>query len=238
MDPSIPPRGAPDLAALITACIAGVDQLKAIRELNTRLAEIAGADEAAAPLLRAVGNLLDGVLAGSVSGVEQAMELVAESAVGLQAGRDGNRAESLPGHRLDLIERLDLMASGVTDVDLKSFAPSSMQGAAEPPLLTEREDGSRVELGRFDEQTSLPGKTTGDEPRTVGAIMDAMDSVLLRLARQVETVRSRTDAGQDRDLQRALAELSKTVRELEDLKAALARGSKESTALLRGRPGL
>ena len=73
------------MGALIKACIAGVDRPMAVRALNSRLAEIAGEDETATALLRAVENLLDGVLRGSVPAVERAMELVAESAAGLQA---------------------------------------------------------------------------------------------------------------------------------------------------------
>ncbi len=195
----------------------------AVRALNSRLAEIADADETATPLLRAVENLLDGVLRGSVSDVERAMELVAESAAELQA---------TPGDRLDLIERLDLMASGVMDVDLDSSAGSSVRD--EPPLLTEREDGSRVELGHFDEPSALARETTRDEPRTVGTIVEAMDAVVLRLSRQVEAARGRTGAGQDSELQRTLDELSETVRELEHLRDALAKWSEESAALLGG----
>jgi len=211
----------PDLDALIAACIVGVDRSAAIRELNDRLAQIAGADEIAAPLLRAVENLLDSVLAGGVSPVEPAMELVAQSAAGLQA-RDG------ADRHLDLIERLDLMASGVADVDLDSYAPAL--SAVEPPVLTERDDGSRVELGRFDEPFAGTRETTRDEPRTVGAIVEAMDAVVLRLSRQLEAVR----AGGDSDVQRTLDEISQTVRELKDLKDALAKWSKESAALLSG----
>lgn len=214
-------REAPDLDALITVCIAGVDRSAAIRELNKRLAQIAGADETAAPLLRSVENLLDGVLAGSVSPVEPAMELVAESAAGLRTAGGADR-------HLDLIERLDLMASGVTDVDLDSYAPVS--STAQPPVLTEREDGSRVELGRFDEPASGPREAMRDEPRTVGAIVEAMEAVILRLSRQLEAVR----AGGDSDMQRTLGEMSETVRELEDLKDALAKWSKESASLLSG----
>lgn len=216
----------PDLDTLIAACIAGVDRSAAIRELNSRLAQIAGADATAAPLLQAVENLLVGVLTGTVSSVEPAMELVAASAVGLESAGGSDR-------HLDLIERLDLMASGVIDVDLGSFVPAS--SSAEPPVLTEREDGSRVELGHFDER--LPGTrdTTRDEPRTVGAIVEGMDAVVLRLADQLETVRARTAAGRTSDAQRTLDELSATVRELEDLKDALAKWSKESAALLSGR---
>lgn len=235
MDPGSRSEGIPDLGALIAACVANVDRPVAIRALNSRLAEIAGADETATPLLRAVENLLDGVLRGGVSDVEGAMELVAESAAELQA---------TPGDRLDLVERLDLMASGVTDANLEEFAPSSKRGsdpspspAAEPPLLTEREDGSRVELGRFDESSALAREKTRDEPRTVGTIVDAMDAVVLRLSSQVETVRARTGAGQDSEVQRSLDELSETVRELEDLRDSLAKWSEESAALLgNGRP--
>ena len=216
---------APDLDVLIAACIAGVDRSTAIRELNNRLAQIAGLDDAAAPLVRAVQHLLDGVLAGSVAPVEPAMELVVESVAAIQAGADS--------HHLDLIERLDLLASGFTDAELDSFAPAS--SAAEPPVLTEREDGSRVELGRFDEPSARPRGTTGDQPRTVGAIVAAMDTVVLRLAQQLEAVRARTDARTDSEVQRALGEMSRAVRELEDLKAALAKWSKESAALLGGR---
>ena len=239
MDPGRRSQGAPDLGALITACIAGVDRPLAVRALNSRLAGMAGADETATPLLRAVENLLDGVLEGSVPDIEQAMELVAESAAELHAVRVGTGAVSQrpPGDRLDLTERLDLMASGVIDVDLDSSARSPAEGsslAAEPPLLTQREDGSRVELGRFDEPSALAVEPTPDEPRTAGMIVKAMDAVVLRLSRQVETVRGRTGAAQDSDVQRALDELSETVRELEDLKDALAKWSEESAALLSG----
>lgn len=221
MDACVRSGDAPDLSALVAACFTGVDRCAAVRELNNRLAQIAGADETAAPLLRAVENLLDGVLAGTVSPVEPAMELLAESAAGLGTAGGADR-------HLDLIERLDLMASGVTDVDLDSYAPVS--SAAPPPVLTEREDGSRVELGRFDEPAAGPREAMRDEPRTVGAIVEAMDAVVLRLSRQLETVR----AGGDRDVQRTLGEMSETVRELEDLKDALAKWSKESAALLSG----
>ena len=64
--------------------------------------------------------------------------------------------------------------------------------------------------------------------------MEALDAVVLRLSRQVETARSRTGAWQDSELQRTLDEVSETVRELEDLKDALAEWSKESAALLSG----
>ncbi|MCY3814572.1 MAG: hypothetical protein OXH15_22570 [Gammaproteobacteria bacterium] len=212
---------APDLNALIAACVTSADRSAAVRELEDRLAQIAGADETSAPLLRAVENLLDGVLAGSVSPVEPAMELVAESAAGL-------RAAGGPDRHLDLIERLDLMASGVTDVDLDSYAPAS--SAAEPPVLTEREDGSRVELGHFDEPSAGTPAATRDEPRTVGAIVEGMDAAVLRLARQLETARARSDS----EAQRTLDEMSETVRELQDLKDALAKWSKESAALLSG----
>lgn len=235
MDPGNRSGDASDLGALIAACSTGVDRSVAIRALNSRLAEIAGADETATPLLRAVENLLDGVLRGGVSDVEGAMELVAESAAELQAA---------PGDRLDLVERLDLMASGVTDANLEEFAPSFKRGSdpspspvAEPPLLTEREDGSRVELGRFDESSAQAREKTRDEPRTVGTIVDAMDAVVLRLSSQVETVRARTGAGQDSEVQRTLDELSETVRELEDLRDSLAKWSEESAALLgNGQP--
>ena len=227
MDGSSRSRDAPDLDALIRACIAGADRSAAIRGLNKRLAQIAGADETAAPLLQAVEHLLDGVLTGTVSQVEPAMELVAESAAGLQAAGGGS------DRHLDLIERLDLMASGVTDADVDSLAPAS--SSAEPPVLTEREDGSRVELGRFDEPSAGPPETTRDEPPTVGAIVEAMDALVLRLARQLETVRASTGSGQASDVQRTLDELSETVRELEELKGALAKWSKESAALLSAR---
>lgn len=210
----------PALDALIAACAAGADRPRAIRELNNRLAQIVGADEAAAPLLRAVENLLDGVLAGTVSPVEQAMALVAESAAVLPSG-------AAPDQHLDLIERLDLMASGITGVDLGRFAAGS--SPAEPPVLTEREDGSRVELGDFDEPPTGMLETTRGEPRTVGAIVEAMDAVVLRLSRQLETVR----AGGDSEVQRTLDEMAATVDELQDLKDALAKWSKESAALLR-----
>ncbi|MCY4014475.1 MAG: hypothetical protein OXG82_17355 [Gammaproteobacteria bacterium] len=226
MDAFARSEDAPDLDALIAACIAGVDRSAAIRELNNRLAKMAEADETAVPLLQAVENLLDGVLTGTVSPVEPAMELVAESAVGLKSAGGSDR-------HLDLIERLDLMASGVTDVDLDSFAPASSSG--EPPVLTEREDGSRVELGRFDEPSPGMRETTRDEPRTVGAIVEGMDAVVLRLADQLEAVRARVAAGRTRDAQRTVDELSETVRDLEDLKDALAKWSKESAALLSGR---
>ena len=209
----------PGLDALIAACIVGADRSTAVRELSNRLAQIASADETAAPLLRAVENLLDGVLAGSVSPVEPAMELVAESAAGLGAGGG-------PDRHLDLIERLDLMASGVADVDLDRCAPPL--STVEPPVLTERADGSRVELGRFDEPSAGTLETTGAETGTVGAIVEAMDAVVLRLSRHLEAVR----AGGPSDVQHALGEMSRTVRELEELKDALATWSKESAALL------
>ena len=235
---------APDLSALIAACVVSDDRQTAIPELKSRLAKIARTDETAVPLLRALEHLLDGVLADNVPDVAQAMGIVAESVAGLRADRDGPPAQSAAEHRLDLIERIDLMASGLADVDLGSFLDSfaSASSGAEPPLLTERDDGSRVELGRFDEPSATEARsapeTTREEPRTVAAIVEAIDAVVLRLARQLEAVRAWMDAGRASEAQRMLGELSEAVRELHDLKDALAKWSKESAALLsRGRSG-
>lgn len=228
-----------ELEALIEACVADDGRGAAVRALRSRLRQIAGPGESAATLLRAAEHLLAGVLSRSTPNVAMAWRLLREAAAELQAQqRDGAPAPgaALGDRVLDLVERIDLLASGVDDLPLHSPQPALPR--AEPPVLTEREDGSRVELGRFDEPAgadtpTATGSASARLPSTVEGIVDALDAAIVRAQGELETLLAVANRRPSEDVQRALRQLAETVGELEDLKDALARWTFESAALLR-----
>ena len=125
----------------------------ALTNLCAAFAEAAREPGASAQVAQAAENLLNAQLEGFVTPSSEAAELVAAAAQALADGETGTRA--------DLVERLDAVASGMSGVDLDPLPPSD-NDTPNPPVLTEREDGTFVNAGTFPEEPAdnpppLPG---------------------------------------------------------------------------------
>ena len=125
-------------------------------------------------LARATENLLDRLLDGSVAPAPNTAALIAQACT---------RLRSLDEDPFDdLMERIDVCASGMADPgsaqeaaepgnDPPAGIPAAPTWAAgEPPLLTEREDGSRVVPGSFAD--ALPGRGTPPDPLAPETLAD------------------------------------------------------------------
>ena len=114
-------------------------------------------------LARSAENLLGVQLDGWVPPTALAADLIRQAALGLFALDAGQRA--------DLAERMDAVASGMGSLSLDSLPPRPQ--APEPPLLTEREDGSLVSPGMFadvapDDAAYAAGTVAFTPAQTVG----------------------------------------------------------------------
>ena len=237
-----------ELRALMARCTAAGDDVAAWRELRDRMAALASTGGAIAALARSIENLLSGMLEGTVADLARAMELVAEACAALRLATPGRSSAGEPGLHMederlvDLVERLDAFSSGMPDVVLDELASAS--AAHEPPVLTEREDGTRVTLARFDDEPAqVPLADAHDSvsawptdasalPSTVDTIVEAMNALVARLYAQSRTLQSDPAIGQVEDARHALAELANMIDELAVLTDALAGWSVESAALL------
>ena len=202
-------------------------------------------------LVDAASHLLDSVAAGRVSNIELATGLIGDAVEVLTSGEGASdRPPVHDQHVLDLIEALDALASGIADVsrpaaraygqqasmDDSAEAPSqpasdtAETGSArtdtekrpEPPILTIREDGSRVELGAF---LADPPQTTVGRSR-VDTVVDDLGAAIKRLDDQLAALRSGAD------LDETHAALTQTAAELSALKSTLADWVRDSAALL------
>ena len=220
---------------------AASDDVAAWRELREWMAALASTGGETAALARSIENLLSGMLEGTVVDLARATELVAEACSALRSATPGRSSAGEPGLRaeterlVDLIERLDAFSSGIPGEVLDELPSAS--AAAEPPVLTEREDGTRVTLGRFDDESAqVPLADAHDHapalPSTVDTIVEAMNALVARLHAQSRMRQSDPAIGQVEDSRHALAELANMIDELAALTDALARWSVESAALL------
>lgn len=130
----------------------------ALTSLCAAFAEAAREPGASAQVAQAAENLLNAQLEGFVTPSSEAAELVAAAAQALADGETGTRA--------DLVERLDAVASGMSGVDLDPLPPSD-NDTPNPPVLTEREDGTFVNAGTFPEELAdnpPPSPAAFDQP--------------------------------------------------------------------------
>ena len=229
-------------------CTAASDDVAAWRELREWMVVLASTGGDIAALARSIENLLSGVLEGTVADLARAMELVAEACSALRLATPGRSSACEPGWHVedervvDLVERLDAFSSGIPDVVLGELPSAS--AANEPPVLTEREDGTRVTLARFDDEPAqVPLADAHDSvsawptdasalPSTVDTIVAAMNALVARLYAQSRTLQSDPAIGQVEDARHALAELANMIDELAVLTDALAGWSVASAALL------
>ena len=192
---------------------------------------LAGSDEAG-QLPRAIEHLLQGLVAGTVAPNMAAVELLVDACSAL-TGADADR-------ELQLVERLDAFASGLGDVPM-DLEPAPAR-APEPPLLTIREDGSRIVPGAFDAEPIATGQAeealaldqpptspqaenvVHDEPAppaqtpaTAAEIVAALEPAVDRLATQVGTLELLAGP----ELERLANDLASNVAEVAQLKDAL-----------------
>ena len=230
-----------ELGALMARWSAAGDDVAAWRELREWMAALASTGGEIAALARSIENLLSGMLEGTVADLARAMELVAEACSALRLATPGRTSAGEPALHLederlvDLVERLDACSSGMPDVVLDELPGTS--AANQPPVLTEREDGTRVTLARFDDepvQVPLAGAhdSASALPSTVATIVEAMNALVARLHAQSRTLQRDPAIGQVENSRHALVELANTIDELEALTDALAGWSVESAALL------
>ena len=208
----------------------------ALAGLHATASALATAGGPSAALARCLENLLSCVLDESLIATEPAARLVAEAFSHL----DDDDAQLG-----DLMERIDIFASGMTDTALGDIGESPARN--DPPVLTEREDGSRIKPGQFDDQHPADPGREDEPPRlpewpaeppsstSVKAIVDALDAAVRQLRDQLRGLAAHAQATDAEDFQRAMRELSTTAAELERLKEALADWSAESAALLEVR---
>lgn len=192
--------------------------LTALEELRTGVGE-ADVDSRLAP---AIVNLVDRLLDGTVAPDARTAALLAEACL-VPSGASAER-------RSQLIERLDLAASGMADVLLGTAdAPFDEPAAGEPPLLTVRHDGTRVTPGSFDVDAVVETAHVAPLATAVGHIVDAFDTAVDRLRGQVGTL----DLLAAVELRRLVGEFRDTAEEMGRLKDSLAQWVDDNAALLR-----
>ena len=97
-------------------------------------------------LVAAAKNLLDRLIEGAVEANEQSATLLGQASFALREGGPDRR---------DIVDQLDAFASGLDSLDEPPPAPAPSESVQdqqrlEPPLLTIRDDGTRVEPGAFE----------------------------------------------------------------------------------------
>jgi len=186
--------------------------------LVIRAIAVSSGNEQANQLSRAVSNLLDRLDEGTLEPSEGATGAVADSAAFLGARAQAGD-EALDRVRLgDLVERLDALASGLTE-PLDEHR-STVVTPGEPPLLTLRDDGVRVRPGSLGTQTRPNGPADG---LPLALTMDALDALAGCLREQIADLHAlRERSPDDAERRRRLAgRLHATARLMEALKNPL-----------------
>ena len=109
-------------------------------------------------------NLLDRLIEGAVEANEQSATLLGQASFALREGGPDRR---------DIVDQLDAFASGLDSLDEPPPAPAPSESVQEqrlePPLLTIRDDGTRVEPGAFEPeeeqrtQAAATAEASGDD---------------------------------------------------------------------------
>ena len=171
-------------------------------------------------LARSVVNLLDRLCEGTVepnaeivAAVRKAAARLAELA-GEMAG-SGSRDTAL----VDLVERIDAYASGLTDLKFED-AEDGTDGRHGPPLLTVRHDGARVTPGSFDVDACVDAREHDPLP----VIVEALQALADRCSWQLESLEAvaAKDADTGGTLRHLVDELYATGASIDRLRQALA----------------
>ncbi len=189
--------------------------MRAISDLEACLDDILATNSAAGRELgRALANLLQQLRDGTVASAAAAGELAADiGARGAGAGAEQVAAWA---------EQADALASGLS----ADLAPIALPPARdEPPLLTEREDGSPVAPGDFGQEAAA----NPAPPPSVAAIIQGLDSVVAAFRDQMAALRQ---PGGDARTQETADAMAASIAELEQLRMALADWMAASAALL------
>ena len=199
---------------------ANPSDLTALEELRVIVGE-ADIDPGLAP---AIENLVDRLLDGTIAPDAKISTLVAEACMAA--------SDASPASLDDLIERLDLAASGMADVLLDAPGGSRVAPTVnEPPLLTVRHDGTLVTPGSFDLDAVVETARSAPAAISVTHFVDALASAVERLRSQVGAL----DLLAGAELEHLVGELAETAAEMERLQDGLRRWADESAALLAGR---
>ena len=115
-------------------------------------------------LVAAAKNLLDRLIEGAIEANEQSATLLGQASFALREGGPDRR---------DIVDQLDALASGLDSLDEPPPAPAPSEPVQEqrlePPLLTIRDDGTRVEPGSFEPeeeqrtQAAAAAEASGDD---------------------------------------------------------------------------
>ena len=233
---------ASDLDVLVEACLTGRDRPFAVRELRGRLRELVGPGAAARTEVRALDHFLDAVLAGDIANADRARQVLATAVGELQRADRGTvqalRADGRPlsDRMVDVVEQLDLLASGIDDVPGAESPADAIEDRGKrpqaPPVLTERDDGSRVELGRFNEADTPAVPFAGALPATVAEIVAALGEGIAEAQRELGSLAAVSPGDDVQQVRRTVENLAAILRALERQKCALEAWAAESAALL------
>ena len=165
-----------------------------------------------AELVRAASNLIDRVGEGTVEPNAAVAAALADA-----AGRIGDPATE-EGEVDDVVTRLDVAASGLTDLEFVDAGPSQESSADQPPLLTVRDDGTLVKPGFFEAHAEVSEAPPSELP----VLVDAWEAVGDHLRGQLALVRSIADRNADPELRRLAVTLQGAVETIERLNRILA----------------
>lgn len=188
--------------------LAGVRAELLARYANAVQSGVGGLGE----LVRAASNLIDRVGEGTVEPNEAVAAALADA-----AGRIGDPATE-EGEVDDVVTRLDVAASGLTDLEFGDAGPSREPLSDQPPLLTVRHDGARVKPGSFEADAEVGEAPPSELP----VLVDAWEAVGDHLRGQLASVRSIADTNADPELRRLAVTLQGTVETIERLNRILA----------------
>ena len=212
-DASLPGQLQPNLSCLADNP-GDVQALAALRAIFANC--VASDDRGLAQLARSAVYLLERLADGTVAANHDSTALLADAGSAL--------AQTPPLGYLELVERLDVYASGLGVVAADADAATATH---EPPLLVVREDGSRVVPGAF-------GVATNAEPPPA-AVPDGSSPVAVSVALNAASERLQTQLGTldllaGAELKRLAADLAATAKDIERLQQALASWVRQNAA--------
>lgn len=199
-------RGDPASRRALAAVRAGL----AVRHANAILSGAQGVGE----LARAAANLLARIRDGTVQPNRAVVDALAAAA--------SRVADPGPvpgdGGVDDQVERLDAYASGLTDLEFGDLRPEGASIRREPPLLTLRHDGVRVQPGSF----GTPSGDSGPQAGVLPILVDASEAIADHIRGQIETVLAVAGENAVPELRRLATDLQDAVDNVETLNRTLA----------------
>lgn len=199
---------------------ADVQALTALRAVFATC--LASSDRDVAQLGRSVVYLLERLVDGTVAANDHSTALLDDAGAAL--------AEDASTDCLELVERLDAFASGLGVVAVD--ADAAKVDDQEPPLLTVREDGTKVVPGAFGAD---PSGIAADATEALSALPEdespeAIAAALAAASERLQTQLGTLDLLAGAELRRLAADLAATARHIERLQQALADWTRRNAA--------